>query len=409
MDTVAGTSLLIVGSSGAGKTVVSALRPEDGLALWTREERGVLDDVVSHAGSVYVATHVEHRDDPTESARILALRAADGSEVWRVDPARLRGPLDSRRLIERTRVTLAQFSLTAGRQTASVVRFAGSHSLATDGGALIASGDALRFAFDTATGALRWMTAPAQGRPVRPFAMRGGRAYVVDALNQIEALDASTGTSLWVAARPRLGGPLQVVAGETALYACGYDLAAHKPVIATLRAEDGALQGTFGVLTGQPDDEAHVLALGEDSVAYALRRRQLCAVRLAAGREMWRAEPFERAHGAGSPDANSLSVVVGKRHVAFSYSQPQGDGYALHVGALDSDSGEPRWRWRSPEFSLPRHGGAPLVVAFENVYLFSSERYYAFHGDDGRLLWSAPAGLGSSLHVAALLGSAPNQ
>jgi outer membrane protein assembly factor BamB len=140
-----------------------------------------------------------------------------------------------------------------------------------------------------------------------------------------------------------------------------------------------------------------LVALTASGIVYLLRGSRLCAVRLDDECELWCGERLE---GLQKDDQGRPSPVpqgaVAERYLAYAYTACDDAAHAcrLHVGAVDLQAGTPLWHWRGPErpLRLPSRHYANIVAAFGNVYVTTSAGTYAFGGDGGRLLWTAPTG-----------------
>ena len=62
--------LLIMCSSFAGRTAVEAVRPQDGLIIWSYDLRQEMDAVIPGHSAVYLSTHMGQRQNPNNPVRI---------------------------------------------------------------------------------------------------------------------------------------------------------------------------------------------------------------------------------------------------------------------------------------------------------------------------------------------------
>jgi outer membrane protein assembly factor BamB len=238
--------------------------------------------------------------------QILALRAHDGSEVWRRD------------------------GWTVGRA-----------KVALDGDVLVsdgpspAPGERILYGQDMNTGEVRWSfdIGPPWGLSERLMGARGGRVFVYEGgtSHRLDVLAGQTGALCWRVPRSATfltlsqRGRLLAVAEQTGpLSEIEY---------AINRAEAGSRLGTLSRRDA-------LRALADDGVAYVARGRPpfegLAAVRILDGTELW------RAPGVG---AHSAHLIVRENVL---YSARFTDGKRAEVVALDSASGVVRWCWRSP-------------------------------------------------------------
>lgn len=379
-----GQHLFIVASGGAGWTSVEAVHPDDGLARWTYEPRRQLSDVACNNGTVFVSTHVPHTADKDEPARIVALRARDGAELWRMEPAQIRYRMAVLRLVCGLRIAFGQFSLAHARWEVRSLRLAGRVSLMADGDMLFACANSIMFAFNSETGALRWMFPTLSGQQRRLLAAHGGRIYVASVRHGIQALDAGTGRALWSYERSRGGRILAV--GEARIYL--HATTGRSQSIVTLSVRDGTQDRSFLLRS----DQGTLVAVSDTSVAYLLRDQRLCAVRLDDERELWRTERLEDMPDGTTPALALPPNGSGDQALFYGYMRVQTKSRMSCVGALDPRTGATLWRWDGPERPLPVRGGPSLTIGLGNVYVSTGDGIYALSGSDGHLLWHTPAG-----------------
>ena len=376
--------LLIVGSRGGGWTSVEALDPESGLALWAYEPHRELNDVACADGTVFVSTRIPHRADPNEPVRVVALRAHDGSELWRVEPAQIGCRMAVLRLVSGLRVALGRFSLRDARFVARSLQLSGTHTLMTDAGMLLASRGSIVFAFDTGTGALRWMWPVLSGQSRRLLAAHGGRFYVDGEPYGIHALDARTGKRLWN--NERAAAVRVLAATEARVY---IEVASKRGQgIVTISAADGAQERMF---VSRPDVE-RVIAVSDSGIAFLLREQRLVAVRLDDERELWRGERLADDSADGWTHTLSLAVDAATHRLYCAYMRFEAGSRSSRMSAMDADSGATLWRWSGPACPPPMRGGVAVTAALGNAYVSLCDGIYAFRGGDGHLLWHIPAG-----------------
>lgn len=375
---------LVVGFSGGGWTSVEAQDPETGLALWCYEPRRLLNDLACADGTVFVSTRVWHRADVFEPARVVALRASDGTERWRVDPEHIRLRLAALRLLCGVRVACGQFSLTAARFATRSLRLAGTQNLLVDGEMLLVSNGSTLIAFDQRTGRLGWVSPVLSGRRRRLFSACYGRVYLDGEPQGVQALDTRTGKRLWTFNR---SGVVQICAATATRVYVALDRGRRRE-IASLNAADGALVGTFLAQSGAE----RVLAVTDDGEALLLRDGRLTLARLDDERELWRGERLERDAQGDWRYSLTVSLDASERRLYWAYMRVAEGTAWPRVGAMRLDSGAALWGWEGARHPLPGRGGVFVTAALGNVYVSTGDGIEAFRGDGGTPLWRSPAG-----------------
>lgn len=302
---------------------VGTLRP-----LWIRKGEGMMDTAPDETGGVvYVGGDVAGQD----TSELYALDAATGVVLWhrRTSGA---GPSD--------------ISVVRGRL---YVSFLFSHILR---------------AYDAASGQVEWTF----GGPTFAPAVADGVVYAADDLNRLWAVDASTGSKLWVA-RTHLGGygfGLAVAYGR--VYVGGTRVNQPSPVFA-YDTTTGTLvwkHMTQGRVYGTPAVSGGIVYAGStDSRFYALDAR--------TGAEVW---TFK------DPAGIQASAATDGRRVYEASS----DGT---VYSFDARSGRREWRARTPG----KLAGASIIQAADVVYVGADDGTVdAFEAATGHLLWSYVTG-----------------
>lgn len=366
----------------------------------------MLTDVVCGDGVVYVASWAAALDGDGRfgPARVVALRARDGTAIWQVDPPHIRRQTAGMRLKAYLRATLpCGLNLVRAWQTARSLGLLGYIYLRLDGDALIACSGEVIFGFDGRSGALRWTFATIDGRHGRLMAAAGGKVFVnVDSLETpgFCALDARSGRRLW---RCPDVVPLTVLAADAAHVDVDSVVRpgrkAHGRALVAVRAADGTIEWTLS----RGNEPEYVAALAVDGTAYLVRGAQLWAVRGTDSVELWRVTVA--SHAAASNDQREqiwLRVALTGTRLFYACAHCAPAAHRVTVGALEATTGRTRWRWQGPERPAPLRNGVQLVAAPGRVYLRADKEIVALDGDDGRLLWHLPAGF-DSLTMAAVI------
>jgi outer membrane protein assembly factor BamB len=396
---------LILGSRGVGWTSIEALDPATGLTLWAYEPHRELTTVVCADGVVFAAMCVWHRTDRNQPASVVALRARDGTQLWWTDAAHVEPRLRWTRLQVGLRVAFGQFSPVGAWQAMRSMRLSGgsySMPLATDGSVLCVCSGPLLLGFGAASGRLRWVAPALNGQARHVFAVRNGRVLVTGNRDYatggpgLEALDAHTGRVLW--RYQNTFAPPRFALDDEHVYALANlarPRASGKLAIVTLSIADGTQQCWFAL--HPPDSYETMQLISEEGVAYLLRDRSLCAIRLADERELWRTPPFkgmtaELAWLRLAMSPTPATMPTAPRRLTFAYTQSSGQLRTLYAGTLDADSGALLWQWEEAGGPQPSGGVGDVAVVQGAVFLRAAGATYAFSAADGRLLWRVPAG-----------------
>ncbi len=391
-DASAARHVLILGSRGAGWTSVEALDPATGLALWSYESHRELNAVTAASGRVFVAMCVSHRTDREQPMSIVALRARDGARLWEVDAARVEPRLRWPRLAAGARVALGEFSLRSAWCAMRSLRLSGADSaLAAGDDVLCVRANSTLFAFDAASGTLRWVSPSLSASQRNLFGVRSGRVFATGGQG-LEALDANTGRLQW--RTPHAALPLAFAANTQHVYVLAHaapSRARSKPSIATLSTADGSHKGLYPL---PPHDTFETVRLiSDDGVAYLARSESLCAVQLSDGRELWRV-PLD---GGNAPDRTYPRLYLSPpsaapRRLIITDTYPRAQARTPLVSALDRASGAMLWRWDGTNRPEPPGSGPAAMEAEEIVFLRDAAATYALTGAEGNLLWRLPHG-----------------
>ncbi|MGH2514119.1 MAG: PQQ-binding-like beta-propeller repeat protein [Ktedonobacterales bacterium] len=397
--------LLITGSHPMDRTMVEAVRLEDGLPVWWHDSRQVLSDLICLDDALFVISCAIARDRRNGRAELVALRARDGVVVWRTDRDRVQRRLARRRLGWWLRTLWRTSSPTTAWNAARMFELAGLPgytNLAATGELVLVGAGSIIFAFRARSGTLRWIRPLLSGGDHRLIAARNGAVYIHGDRSALEALDARTGRVWWSSDQDFYVESL--AASDTHVHLSGGS--SHGPFLASLNAVDGTREHMWPLHPGE-----HLAALADDGTAYLSRGSRLFAVRLAEEKEIWCSAPLRDAPD-DDDDAfhvSSVCVEAGGQAVFYGFAEsyrPSRTGRAV-VGALDARSGATRWEWRGPERPLPASGAPSLLAACGNVYVTSSAGIFALRGGDGHLVWQSPGGVAIQRAVVSLDSARP--
>jgi outer membrane protein assembly factor BamB len=379
--TSAAGGLLITGSSGAERTTVEALRLEDGLPAWWYDSRLIFNDVACRDGVVFVASSGRAHSGRNSPAQVVALRAHDGTPLWRTKTAQIRRRMAAIRLVCGVQGLLRWGDLSRAWNTARSLELAGYTNLAVGDDVVLACTGPVIFAFSMPSGALRWAFPTLTGGQNHLIKAHGDTIYIRSNQSAIEALDLRMGKVRWSSDRDFNVETL--AASDTDVHICGGS--AHGPFLASLRAVDGARERTRPLRSGEA-----LAALMDDGTAYLMRESCLCSVRLVNGEEAWHSLPLcDAPEYSGAFTHSAVRVAVGERVVFYGYESAEAESRSLIVGGLNAYTGAALWEWRGPEKPL----GLQLLAAHGNVYVLASTGTFALRGVDGQLLWQAPGGV----------------
>lgn len=387
--------LLITGSFAGERTTVEALRLEDGLPVWWYDSRLWFDDLVCHDGMVFVSSMGRPRPGTLGPAAVVALRAADGTQVWHMGPAQIHRQMALKRVRRGLQVLWQTSSPRSALYAAKSLELAGYTYLAAADGLAVVCKSSVIFALDARTGMVRWTYATLFGLDRRLITARDDLVYVRSE-GGMQALDARTGKARW-------SGEFtlhvdEIMVSDAHVYII--DRSARKRAITVLRVADGRREYVFSLAEGE-----FAAQVTNDGIAYLMRHGRLRAVRVADGTELWRSEPLRNVPEKERESFdNSVRVVASENVMFYGYNLWSASTHFAAVGGLDASSGTRLWEWREPEQSSRESGGLHLKSAGGIVYAIMSSGVYAFSGVDGRLLWHAPGGVGIARAVLSVDG-----
>jgi outer membrane protein assembly factor BamB len=391
--------LLIMSSTFAGRSAVEAVRPADGLMVWAYDLGQEMGTVIAGQGVIYLSTPCGHRQNPDVPARITALRAVDGTEIWRTDPDRVEHRLIWLRLKFGLQAYLQSFSIDKVKQVIRGLRLSEGLDLCIAGNTtLLGETDSTLYAFDTRDGDLRW-AAPVYGSPIPSLVPAGSdRFYAPREWRGVEAVQGATGKAIWSSTEPQYAR--EVVASDAAVYVI--DRVSNKAAITTLRATDGSVVGSYSLRSGR-QDETQLVKVTPNGTAYLLRDHRLAAIRLQDQHELWSSqwvdEILPSSHGWSTGGA---ALECGERRVTLALRRFFPTSSTLHVATLDPDSGEVLWHWQTPETVTPTRGGPSLIATPDMLYIRNHDSVYALAARGGHLIWKMPASASGRLLTVAI-------
>ncbi|MEN9936352.1 MAG: hypothetical protein RLZZ387_2931 [Chloroflexota bacterium] len=275
-----------------------------------------------------------------------------------------------------------------------------------DGMAYVASRDGTVYALDPSTGEERWRGEAGNALRTAP-AVGGGRAFVVDELGFLKALDLESGRRLWMSAGDDYAGaPALVDAGEDqpAL------VAARDDGVVELLDLDGAVLREWQVAeVASPGEDAPGLAFGPSAGSGALWLADDNGVLLRLGtplagptplRPAWyrssAAAPFagEEGHGLYYTPAAYGGQAVALDSGGNVYLVDPADGRAERLGRVEGLE------------SIPTYAPDP-AVAGDTLLVTGGGTLGALDLRDGQTLWSfTPEGEARSVRPATAAGDA---
>jgi outer membrane protein assembly factor BamB len=277
---------------------------------------------------------------PLEPGTVLALRSADGAEMWRVERA-AEQPLAAVNGLVLVATADGVHALEAADGTGAWRAATGPVTaplLAQDGWVIASSGTQV-MALRAADGAVLW-TREMASLAAQP-SIEGDRLYLPLADGRVVSLVLATGEDRWTR---RLGGaPTQVLAFAEQVFVGSADRHFY-----TLDAEDGSIEWRFRIgsaLRGQPAAEgALVLAAALDNLVHAFDR--------GSGARKWEGELSYRP--TAGPIVVGGSVIV--------------PGPARELPSFDAVTGAPETKLQmSASLAAPLTAGAlegtPVLVA----------------------------------------------
>lgn len=201
-------------------------------------------------------------------------------------------------------------------------------------------GETVVSALNIHTGEIRWTyhTGEMNGPSERLMAVRGGRVYVRRGgreSRQLHVLDAQTGDEVW--SQDELDPWLTLSPGGKLLSAVNTvraDQSEKKSQRLFLRAADGSIVAEMPY-----DNTQQLLTITDEGIAYLSRgpsyNPKVYALRLGDQTQVWQATGVEARN----------MIATDTVHYYGHLSQPR---ELAEVGALDTSTGKPLWRWRSP-------------------------------------------------------------
>ena len=391
--------LLIMSSTFAGRTAVEAVRPADGLMVWAYDLAQEMGAVIPGQGVIYLSTLSGHRQNPDVPARITALRAVDGTEIWRTDPDRVEHRLIWLRWKFGLQAYFQSFSMKKVKQVIRGLRLSDGLNLCIAGTmTLLGETDSTLYAFDTRDGDLRW-AATVYGRPIPALVPPGSdRFYAPREWRGVKAVQSATGKVIWSSTEPQYAR--EVVASDTAVFVIGR--VTNKSAITTLRATDGSVVGSYSLRSGGRD-ETQLVKVTPNGTAYLLCDHHLVAIRLQDQHELWSSrwvdEVLSSSTGSSTGEA---ALACGERRVSLALRQFFPTSSTLHVATLDPDSGKVLWHWQTPETVTPARGGPSLLATPEMLYVRNHDSVYALAAGGGHLVWKMPAAAAGRLLTVAI-------
>ncbi|HLI08953.1 MAG TPA: PQQ-binding-like beta-propeller repeat protein [Ktedonobacteraceae bacterium] len=320
-----------------GNTGLYALKAGNGKLLWRYQGNKLISQVIVVAGVVYTATAAGNN-----ASTIVALRAADGSQLWNYTVGTITPPLMG--------------------VLASVVYVAGS-SQGPDG---FSTGPI--YALQASDGHVLWQTRPggSKGLANGGVVTAGGLVYFVTSQDYIYALRTDTGNMVWHAVQPSEPGmpnaPTPVLANGL-LYIAG-DLG-----LFVYKADDGALLWQYKNLV--PAGPVVVPPLVVNGVVYfSGGGERIVALQASDGKVIW----------SYSGPGNVFSPLTFENGVVINDTGP--------VYALRASDGTLLWQQNVSISGEGSDAAGPETIG-DGVVLVGGDNgvVQAIRVSDGKLLW----------------------
>ncbi len=263
------------------------------------------------------------------------------------------------------------------------------------------TGDGGIFAFDAATGKLRWKNPVGQ--------MRGGPATdgerifaVADASSgkgTLYALDVKTGKTVWQLSDDGLGGPTPLVAGRVVYlpsrngHVSALDAVTGKVLWRfQFSASYGATAETSTCPTRAALDEGRLFFGGAD---HASQNGYLWALDTSSGRVLWKAQILERGYRTSA--CVNTPAVSGNMVVTTAVIAPN------HIGAYDAATGRLVWQQQDERIVNGKRTSSalsPVVIANGVAYSLYQNGLAFWSMEDGRPLGHIAGSFTTSNYVS---------
>lgn len=337
---------IIAGSSFGS---VTAFYADTGDYMWQHRLPPVWCSCVADHAVVYIAAPTHHSRDPQQQVHVTALCVRDGAVLWEVAPKGLAGYC--------------------------MLSLAGDRVFTASG-----MGNGTVFALDVRTGAVRWKDKSSDNRLFRLIAAHGDTVFVLGNIPGFRALDAQDGKERW---RYEHGPePMRLVVSASLTFA--YTYMSQGPALVTLRATDGKLEDILYLHRGRDK----LLALSDQGIAYIIRGTGMDAVRIGDRAELWHvSDILPKSDDTLHSGVASMSAAL--THQTIAYSNVQLAPPSLTLGAVELQTGEKLWEWRSDERLATASNAVSLAAGHGSVFAATRQGLFAFRERDGGLLWHA--------------------
>lgn len=248
------------------------------------------------------------------------------------------------------------------------------------GGTLyVMDSDAVVHAFDARSGAVKWRFETVKGKENRNAAFGGGvsvdgaRAFAVNGLGEVVAIDAAAGTEVW---RVKPGGPLRgapsVASGNI------YVLSQDNQMFALSQTDGAVIWQQSGTLESQGVFGVAAPASAQGTVVVGYSSGELGAYRYENGRSLW-SDTLSRS--TISTSVSSLADIDAEPVI------DEGRVYAVGQGgrmaAIELATGQRLWEQNVAGISTPWVAGEWLFVVTDDARLIAIAR------GTGKIRWIA--------------------
>lgn len=249
-------------------------------------------------------------------------------------------------------------------------------SLLTAGGLVYMGSDNGKiYAFDAASGAIRWQS---EGRAPRLFAIDGGTLYTGNPTTNIfYALNASNGQVLWQRA---LDTEFNRVLTANGIVYVNENSGNTPSTIYAFRATDGKPLWHYALASASPSlvtvSQGRVYDIPSQDPSSTGKLAPVTVLDASSGHVLWQ---FTARSGDGD-----LAQAIAESDGIVYFSTDQGSTYAVQAA-----SGQLLWRAGQPASSFPRDvfNAATPVVMDGTVYTGSTSAVFAYRASDGKQLW----------------------